>query len=82
MKYWLVVFILLNGEWTPGAKVKPMGWHPRAYDSLETCQKRKAFAIEAVRKTAKAPSRWFCTTRPDAPLEELEREAKGKSSSQ
>ncbi len=31
MKYWLVVYMLLNGVWTPGSEVRPMGWHPRAY---------------------------------------------------
>ena len=76
MKYWLVVFILLDGVWTPGAEVKPIGWHPRAYPSREICEKRKAFAMKAVEKTAKAPSKWFCTTTPDVPLSELEKKAR------
>ena len=77
MKTWLVVYILLNGAWTPGDQVKPAGWHPRAYASKAICEKRRAFAIEAVKKTAKAPSRWFCTTNPKASLAELEKAAQG-----
>ena len=76
MKYWLVVYMLLNGVWTPGSEVQPMGWHPRAYPSKEICEKRKAFAMKAVEKTSKTPSKWFCTTTPDASLEELERQAR------
>ena len=74
MKYWLVVFILLNGQWVHGKDVKPAGWSPRAYPSLAACEERRRFAVEAVKGVAKAPSKWFCTTRPEASLEELEAE--------
>ncbi|WP_038037116.1 hypothetical protein [Thermopetrobacter sp. TC1] len=79
MKYWLVVYILLNGVWTPGAEVKPAGWSPRAYPSLAVCEKRRRFAEKAVKGVAKAPSKWFCTRTPDAPLSVLEAEKKARA---
>ncbi|HHN67301.1 MAG TPA: hypothetical protein ENK15_04600 [Thermopetrobacter sp.] len=78
MKYWLVVHILLNGVWTPGAQVKPAGWHPRVYPSLAECERRRAFAMKAVKGVSKAESKWFCTRTPDAPLAALEEEARAR----
>jgi len=75
MKYWLVVYILLNGVWTPGAEVKPVGWHPRAYSSLAECETRKAFATRAVKKASRAAARWFCTLDREASLADLEKAA-------
>ena len=78
MKYWLVVFILLNGQWVHGADVKPAGWSPRAYPSLAVCEARRRFAQAAVKGVSKAPSRWFCTRRPTASLAELEAEERAR----
>jgi len=75
MKTWLVVYILLNGVWTPGDEVKPAGWHPRAYATRAECEKRKAFAMKAVKGVSKSPSKWFCANDPSAPLAELEKAA-------
>ncbi len=76
MKTWLVVYILLGGVWTPGAEVRPGGWAPRAYPSLAECERRRAFAMRAVRGVSETPSKWFCAPRPDMTLAEMERAAR------
>ena len=44
MKFWLVFYFLINGVWTPGDFAQPDGWSSISYDSLETCETRKAYA--------------------------------------
>ena len=84
MKTWLVVFLLLNGQWVPGAQVKGGGWAPRAYASMAECEKRRRFAVDSVRHVQKRmiPMKWFCATSPDATLAELEKSAPEKSAAQ
>ncbi len=74
MKTWLVVFILLNGQWVPGARVEGGGWAPRAYASAEECERRRAFAMRSVEhvRHRMVPMRWFCVADPDVSLKELE----------
>ena len=43
MKWWLSVFFLVNGVWTPGPDVEP-GWAPRPFPSEAECRTRKKFA--------------------------------------
>ena len=75
MKYWLVMFVLVEGSWVAGAKMPTPGWSPRAYDSLEICRKRRDFAAKLVKQTGRAETRHFCTTTPEASLEDLEKAA-------
>ena len=45
MKFLLVVFILVNGEWTRGDDLE--GWGSVAYETEEICLERKARAEKA-----------------------------------
>ncbi len=72
--WWLVVFILIDGAWVPGAEVTPEGWSPRAYETRAECMDRKAFAERALADlTNVRETRWYCTQDPDTPMEELAR---------
>lgn len=42
MKYWLVVYIMINGAWVPGEQVA--GWGPVAYESEALCVESKGRA--------------------------------------
>lgn len=42
MKYWLVVYIMINGAWVPGEKLE--GWGPVIYESEAGCLESKARA--------------------------------------
>ena len=75
MKYWLVIFVFLDGAWTPGAEIEKGGWSPRAYDTLEICKTRRDFAANLVKQVGKVKAHHFCTTTPDATLEELKKAA-------
>ncbi len=75
MKYWLVMYILIDGTWTAGADIPRGGWAPRAYDTLEVCQKRRDFAAKHMKRTGKLEARHFCTQNEAASFEELEQEA-------
>lgn len=75
MKYWLVMYALLDGTWTAGADIPRGGWSPRAYDTLEICEKRREFAANHMKRTGKLEAKHFCTRNKDATLEELEKEA-------
>lgn len=73
MKYWLVIYILLEGTWTPGAEVSKGGWSPRAYDTLEICKTRRDFAAKLMKQVGKVEALHFCTQNPDATLDELKK---------
>ncbi len=72
MKYWLVMFILTDGAWVPGAEIPNAGWGPRAYESLEICQTRRNFAANLVKQIGKSETKHFCTKDPKATLAQLE----------
>ena len=80
MKTWLVVFMLINGQWLPGEKVEGGGWAPRAYASKQECEQRRRFAMQSVRHVRQRliPMKWFCTTNPNASLHELEQNARSR----
>ena len=67
MKYWLVVFILINGTWVPGEKLE--GWGPVAYENEALCLESKARA-EALQADLKQQNpraykkRFACEMRP------------------
>ena len=42
MKYWLVVYIMINGAWVSGEELE--GWGPVAYESEALCLESKARA--------------------------------------
>lgn len=44
MKYWLVVYIMINGAWVPGEELE--GWGPVAYETKAGCLKSKTRAEE------------------------------------
>ncbi len=70
--WWLIVFILVDGEWIAGADTER--WHPRAYETEAICQQRKAFAEKALAKIEKGnKAQWFCSQTRDSSLEELQR---------
>jgi len=66
MKYWLVVYIMINGAWIPGEQLE--GWGPMAYESHERCLKNKARA-EALQAELRAKNprahdkRFVCESR-------------------
>jgi len=74
MKWWLSVFFLVNGVWTPGPEVGP-GWEPRPFATEDECQARKTFAEKQCRDFPfDDRTEWRCTspdplTRPPADLE-------------
>lgn len=58
--WWLNVFFLINGVWTPGAQLE--GWSPREYASEQECLERKSFAENECRlHPLKHASVWTCT---------------------
>ena len=75
MRWWLSVFFLVNGVWTPGAEVEH-GWAPRPYETEAECITRKRFAE---RQCAQHPldyrAEWRCTS-PD-PLTEAPEDLRG-----
>ncbi|GEM_PF-6971411 len=76
MTWWLVLFVLIDGQWVPGADLTPEGWSPRAYDTREECMERRDFAEESLADLRNVDdSKWFCTRDRDAALSELEAEA-------
>ena len=75
MKHWLVIFILTDSGWIAGDKMPNPGWSPRAYDSLEICQKRRDFAAKLVKDIGRVETKHFCSQNKNATLEELEKAA-------
>ena len=73
MKYWLVIFVLSDGAWVPGAEMPNPGWSPRQYESLEVCKTRRDFAANLVKQIGQTEAKHFCTQTPEATLAELEK---------
>lgn len=48
MKYLLVVYFLIGGEWISGADMEGRGWSPMPYATMEKClaSKTRAEAIQ------------------------------------
>ena len=70
MKWWLSVFFLINGTWTPGDKIDQTGWSPRAYATKIECFERKKFAEKYCKQySTEYQTAWFCSE--GKPLNEL-----------
>lgn len=75
MQWWLSVFFLVNGVWTPGPEVEP-GWAPRPYATEEECITRKRFAEHQCEEyPLDYRTEWRCTS-PD-PLTEAPDDLRG-----
>jgi hypothetical protein len=60
MKWWLSVFFLIEGEWTPGEDFQ--GWSPRAFDTQQECEDRRSFAERECRLRPLAyDTVWICS---------------------
>lgn len=72
MKYLLVVFILINGEWVRGDDLE--GWSAISYETLDRCleSKKRANEIQLNLKRINARAfekRFVCEPQGDGPIE-------------
>ena len=48
MKWFLVVYFLVNGSWYPGEVIEPDGWSSIEYATKEECEHRRDFMNEGI----------------------------------
>ena len=64
MKWFLVVYFLVNGSWYPGEVVEPNGWSSREYPTKQECEFRRDIMNESFDASdAKGKMKGVCQTR-------------------